>query len=113
MKQKYCQKCGKLEQLHNLYDCQRCHRLCCLSCLDYRNPVRCRECGVQERADEVNEFGLFSKNGCVEGGFHSRVEAEKALKLFHTPEEGLEVLRCCPDHSDYALGKCERCEKGL
>jgi hypothetical protein len=56
------------------------------------------------------EYGLFSDEGIVEGGFHSLEEAIQAQEQRYDPEDGLEVEEVCPEHPDEPRLGCEECD---
>ncbi len=53
------------------------------------------------------EFGLFTDDGCIEGGFYSISDALAGCKKY--PGEVIEVLECCPEHPDQSREFCEEC----
>jgi len=55
------------------------------------------------------EYGLFSDEGLVEGGFFSPEEANLALERY-SAEDGLEVEEVCPEHPEQPRRWCEECD---
>jgi hypothetical protein len=53
------------------------------------------------------EYGLFSNEGIVEGGFYSPEEAIQAREQRYDPEDDLEVEEVCPEHPDQPRLGCE------
>lgn len=56
------------------------------------------------------EFGLFSDEGIIEGGFSSKEEAEEAIKKRYSEEDELKIFECCPEHPDFSRICCEECD---
>jgi hypothetical protein len=54
----------------------------------------------------MTEFGLFNDEGCVEAGFYSQAEAERANV---NAEDDLSVHEICPDHDYQERDTCEDC----
>jgi hypothetical protein len=57
----------------------------------------------------VNEFGIFSDEGCCERGFFSRAEAEGAIAARYDPGDGVRAAEVCHDHPDRERDGCEEC----
>lgn len=57
----------------------------------------------------VNEFGIFSDEGCVERGFFGREDAEAAVAERYSADDGVHVAECCHDHPDHERFSCEEC----
>lgn len=55
-----------------------------------------------------HEYGIFSDEGLIEGGFCSRAEATAALAARYQPDDG-DVRRCCHDHPEHEADSCEEC----
>jgi hypothetical protein len=55
------------------------------------------------------EFGLFSDEGCVEAGFYSRQEADRAAESRYDPDDGLFIEELCPFHAEQPKNGCEEC----
>jgi len=56
-----------------------------------------------------DEFGIFNDEGCVEGGFYSRDEAEAARTVRYAEDDDCHVSRCCPEHPEEEAETCENC----
>jgi hypothetical protein len=56
------------------------------------------------------EYGLFSDEGIVEGGFYSVAEAQAAIAERYDADDGLEVEEVCPEHPDHPRCGCEKCD---
>jgi hypothetical protein len=55
----------------------------------------------------MDEFGIFSGEGLLEGGFYSMAEAEAALAARYSPEA--HAARCCHDHPEHEHESCPEC----
>lgn len=55
-----------------------------------------------------HEYGIFSDEGLIEGGFYSRAAAAAALAARYQPDDG-DVRRCCRDHPEHEADSCEEC----
>lgn len=56
----------------------------------------------------MSEFGIFSDEGIVAGGFYSREEA-LAFIASHADYEDVTVEEVCHDHPEHAQATCEEC----
>lgn len=54
------------------------------------------------------EYGIFTDEGCLENGFHSIAEAQKA-EADRYAEEDSYVAEVCPDHPEQPRESCEDC----
>ncbi len=55
------------------------------------------------------EFGLFSDEGLIEGGFTTALDALHTMRQVYSPEDELHVAECCPDHPEHERASCEEC----
>ncbi len=58
----------------------------------------------------MQEYGLFSDEGLVEGGFYSSEEADAAIEDRYSLEDELDVAPICASHRDYRKSHCEKCD---
>jgi hypothetical protein len=61
-----------------------------------------------------DEFGIFSSEGILEGGFYSRAEADAAVVKRYAADaaEGEAIVHpCCHDHPEHARDTCELCNE--
>lgn len=54
------------------------------------------------------EFGIFNDEGCIEGEFYSREDADRAMADRYA-EDDAHVAEVCPDHRDQERDHCEHC----
>ena len=57
----------------------------------------------------TTEYGIFSDEGLVEGGFFTRLDAETAAHVKYDLD-GVTVHEICPDHEDQPADACEDCD---
>lgn len=57
----------------------------------------------------MQEYGLFSDEGCIEAGFHSDTAAEAAIADRYDVDDELTVRAICPDHEEQPADACEEC----
>jgi hypothetical protein len=55
------------------------------------------------------EFGIFTDEGIIEGGFYDRAKAEIVMERDYS-EEDAHVAECCHDHPENEREYCEECE---
>lgn len=59
--------------------------------------------------DMSTEFGVFSDEGKIDGGFYSFEEAQNALESLYAEEDDVHVGECCHDHPEHEKDTCELC----
>ena len=58
--------------------------------------------------NEMNEWGVFSDEGMIDGPFYSETEALEVAATY-PPEERVKVGLICPDHEGQPSYACEEC----
>lgn len=58
----------------------------------------------------MTEFGIFTDEGMIEGGFWTREEARQIARE-RFPEENCWVATVCHDHEGQEAENCEECNK--
>ena len=56
------------------------------------------------------EYGIFTDEGLIEGGFWSRSDAEDALVEHQHLDDEVWVAPLCPEHEGEPAGYCEQCD---
>ncbi len=56
----------------------------------------------------ATEYGIFTDDGLIEGGFYSEKSAQKALDLDYAEDEA-HVAEICHDHPEHEADTCEEC----
>lgn len=57
----------------------------------------------------MTEFGIFSDEGLLEGGFCSNEEADRAIASRYSEEDGVHAGEICGDHPEHEVSTCEEC----
>jgi len=57
----------------------------------------------------ATEFGIFSDEGKIVGGFFNREEAEAFEHANYSAEDETHVAECCHDHAENEAESCEDC----
>lgn len=57
----------------------------------------------------MSEFGIFSDDGLLEGGFYSEEHAERIRERDYD-EDDAHVAECCHDHPEHERATCECCD---
>jgi hypothetical protein len=55
-------------------------------------------------------YGIFVPEGCVDDGFWSIVEAEKALEGHGLPRDEVDIEPVCSRHPGHPYDSCEECD---
>lgn len=58
----------------------------------------------------MDEFGIFTDEGLVEGGFYSEAEADAYADTWYRHEDVF-IDRICPDHPEQSKNTCEECNE--
>ncbi len=57
----------------------------------------------------MDELGIFTDEGMIDGPFYSRDEADTAMATLYSEEDGAHVAELCHDHLEQERATCEEC----